>query len=87
MPDLGPGFNKLSGPEQAAVLTVVDKLARQYPEAAGDVAVTSAFGSISVNVKAPPGREMEIQNALMGAVTDIMLDTGILIILLVSRRD
>lgn len=87
MPDLGPAFNQLSAPEKAAVMKAVDILARQYPETAGDVSVTSAYGSITLSVKAAAGRDVVIQSDMMGPITDIMLSSGILIVLLVSRKD
>jgi hypothetical protein len=68
-------------------MQALSHLSRLHPDVASDVTVSSTFGSVTLNVKAPVGKEMSVQNDMMGPITDIMLATGVLIMMLVVRRD
>lgn len=79
----GPKFETLTDDQKKAVELFVDSLRQRFPEAAGNVTADEQFGSVALKLGGiGAGRIGEVESGMSDVQTDIMLSTGVLLMLM-----
>ena len=79
----GPKFETLNDDQKKAVGLFVDTLRQRFPEAAGDISAEEQFGSVALKLGGiGAGRIGEVESGMQDIQTDIMLSTGVLLMLM-----
>ena len=79
----GPNYHTLNDDQKTAVESFVVQLRSRFPEAAANLQADLQFGSVAVKIGGvAAGRIGEIESGMQDVQTQIMLDTGVLLMLL-----
>lgn len=79
----GPSFSSLNQEQQSAVKNFADMLRQRFPEAASTLEAAEQFGSVVLKIRGiSAGKLSEIESGMQDVQTQIMLDTGVLLMLL-----
>lgn len=79
----GPNFETLSDEQKTAVKTFAGTLRQRFPDAAANLEADLQFGSVAMKLNGVGmGRMGEIESGMQDVQTQIMLDTGVLLMLL-----
>lgn len=79
----GPKFDSLNQEQQSAVKSFATSLRQRFPDAAANLEADMQFGSVALKLRGVGmGRLGEIESGMQDVQTQIMLDTGVLLMLL-----
>lgn len=86
----GPSFERLSLPEQRAVEKYIEAMSQIYPELAEVATAGPGYeGEVYVYVPVPADedKDIEIHEAMAKIGTEILLDTGVSVLLMPARKE
>ena len=79
----GPKYQDLTEEQKTAVKSFAGSLRERFPDAAANLEAGEQFGSVALKLKGIGfGRLGEIESGMQDVQTQIMLDTGVLLMLL-----